>query len=79
MTMDSINENAFSATIKLSHIELVGLSNSVLTALTFHEEELHPLTALTPDEARTLIDELSPIIERIRDARVQAGLPRLLP
>jgi hypothetical protein len=61
--------------LQFTHIELVGISNSILCALMFHRSELHTLTALTPEEAQDLIDELKPIIDRMREERLRKGLP----
>ena len=73
--MNMIREDADYVTLRLNPVELVGISNSVAVALDFHREELHPLTGLTPEEARALLDELHPIIDRMHAARVKAGLP----
>jgi hypothetical protein len=73
--MKVISEDAEQVTIQLNPSELVGTSNSVLTALAFHRHELHALTALHPEEAHRLLDELLPVIDRLKERRIKGGLP----
>lgn len=72
--MEVVHEDVEFVTLKLNPMEVVGFSNSVLLALNFHLSELHTLTALEPEEARRLLDELRSPIDRMRERRLQAGL-----
>jgi hypothetical protein len=73
--MEVIDENAEHVTLKLNPMELVGFSNSIWIALKFHSYDMHSLTGMHVEEAKQLQSELRGPIDRMRERRLETGLP----